>query len=236
MADKDPFAYTFNIGKLKPVNALCQRYGWKGIIYGGPGTGKTPLLMSARSAVHAFAESGLTSVRNVTTQPGTMLLTYADMRDYILWATRSNEAKQFELKTFDSFTQMAETIHEEERRATKNGQKAYGEMAEKMVELMSWLFFAPDCNVLGLCKETLLEIDGDTKRWRPLFPGRVLDAAVPHLFDSFWRLEFVPDGKGGITRAIRTRPSYNAFARERTNNMDELEPPDLTYLLSKVSR
>jgi hypothetical protein len=224
----------FNMSMLKPVGALSQRYGWKGCIYGGPCTGKTPLLMTAPHAVHAFAESGLSSVRKVMDQPGYMMRTHADMRDYVLWCVGSAEARQFQTKTFDSYTQMADVILDEEKKINKDPRKSYGNMAEKMMELMHLLFFAPECHVLGLCKETLLEIEGQGKKFRPLFPGQALDAAIPHLFDSFWRLELVQDGKGGMARAIRTKESYTAFARERTGNLAELEPPDMTYLINKA--
>jgi hypothetical protein len=237
-------SYSFNIGRLKPVSQLAQRFGWKGCIFGGPGTGKTPLMMTGMSPVHAFIESGLSSVRTVSHQPGVTLGTYAEMRDYTLWATQSQEAKQFGLKTFDSYTQMADVILDEEKRINKDPRKSYGNMAEKMMEMMHWIFFAPDCDVLGLCKETLLEIEGQGKKYRPLFPGQALDAAIPHLFDSFWRLEKVPDGKGGLARVIRTQESFNAFARDRNGafnqnglwvpKMAELEAPDLTYLIGKA--
>jgi hypothetical protein len=229
------------MSQLRPVGSLSQRFGWKGCIYGGPGMAKTPLLMTAPHAVHAFIESGLSSVNRVMDQPGVMLSTHAQMRDYVLWAVGSAEARQFQCKTFDSYTQMADVILDEEKKINKDPRKSYGNMAEKMMEMMHLLFFAPEMHVVGLCKETLLEIEGLGKKYRPLFPGQALDAGIPHLFDSFWRLENVSDGKGGMVRAIRTRENFNVFARERTNNMLELELPqpghtihNLTYLIQKA--
>jgi hypothetical protein len=224
----------FSMAQLKPVGTLSQRFGWKGCVYGGPGLGKTPLMMSAPHAVHAFMESGLSSVRKVMDQPGVILRTHAEMRDYVLWCVGSAEARQFQTKTFDSYTQMADIILDEEKKVNKDPRKSYGNMGEKMMEMMHLLFFAPETHVLGICKETLLEIEGQGKKYRPLFPGQMLDAAIPHLFDSFWRLELASDGKGGTTRTIRTKETFNAFARERTGNLNELEWPDMTQLIAKA--
>lgn len=220
------------LSDLRRVSDLVQRYGVKAVVYGGPGTGKTPLLTTAPHPVHAFAESAMLAIRT-STHPGYMIDTYARMRDYTLWACTSQEAKQFHTKTFDSISQMPQIILDEEKKKNKDPRKSYGEMFDKMMEMMNWIFFAPDMNAIMLAKETILEIDGK-KQYRPLFPGQALDAAIPHLFDAFWRLEWMQDQNGGRQRVIRTKENFAAFARDRSGNLAELEPPDLTYLINKA--
>ena len=114
------------LSDLRRVSDLVKRYGVKAIIYGGPGTGKTPLLTTAPYPVHAFAETGLLSIRTCD-QPGYLIDTHTRMRDYTLWACSSQEAKQFQTKTFDSISQMAQIILDEEKKKHKDGRKAYGE-------------------------------------------------------------------------------------------------------------
>lgn len=226
-------SYNFSASMLQPVSSLIQRYGVKAIIYGGPGTGKTPMITTAPYPVHCFSEPGMLSIRSYQ-GPGYIADTYAKMRDFVLWATLSNEAKQFQTKCFDSLSQMCQIILDEEKKVNKDGRKAYGIMGDKIMEMMNWLFFAQDCNVVLLAKETLLEIEGMGKKYRPMFPGQQLDAQIPHLFDSIWRLEYAPDGKGGTQRVIRTKENFQAFARDRSGNLAELEHADLTYLLNKA--
>lgn len=221
------------LSDLRCVRDLVQRYGVKAVVYGGPGTGKTPLLTTAPHPVHAFAESAMLAIRT-STHPGYMINTYSRMKDYTLWACTSQEAKQFHTKTFDSISQMAQIILDEEKEmGHKDPRKSYMNMGDKMMQMMNWIYFAPDMNAIMLAKETILEIDGK-KMYRPLFPGQALDAAIPHLFDAFWRLEWFADQKGERHRVIRTRENFSAFARDRSGNLAELEPPDLTYLINKA--
>jgi hypothetical protein len=229
----DITSYSFRAANLSPVSALVQRYGVKAVVYGGPGTAKTPLAAAVVGAVHGYTEAGLLSIRHLGV-PAVMLKTHAQMLDYTKWCCYSQESKQFPTKCFDSFTQMSEIIHDEERHKTANGMKAYGEMATKMTEILHLLFFAENMNVIGIAKETLLEIEGLGKKYRPLFPGKMLDAAIPHLFDSIWRIEYAPDGKGGMQRVIRTKETFNVFARDRSGNLADLEPADLNYLIHKA--
>jgi hypothetical protein len=219
-----------NIGNLVPVSSLVMRYGVKVVLYGGPGTGKTPLLTSAPNPVICFTEPGFLSVRKYN-GPAFPAFIYKDIREFWMWAIQSQEAKQFSTFCCDSISQMAEIILAEELVKHKDPRKAYGEMSQKMMEIMNWIYFTPSFNALLIAKEGQLDVSG-TIKYRPYFPGQDLHVKVPHLFDSVWRVEKISTSQG-MQRVIRTQESFNAFARDRSGNLQELEAPDINALITK---
>jgi hypothetical protein len=230
----------FNASMFQPVSQLAQNFGVKAVIHGGPGTGKTPLLLTAPEACFAFSEPGLRSVRNCQ-GPGVIIDTYAKMKDYMDWCTGSMEARRYHVKCFDSISQMAEIILAEAEagmynpggKPNKDPRQNYGEVGQKMIGLMTQLFFAPGVHAIMIAKRGSVENEGVTK-YRPYFPGEVLNVKIPHLFDSVWSLERgnIP-GVVGIQRFIRTVESPSVFARERSGNLAEYEQPDLRALIEK---
>lgn len=226
-----------NINDLRPVSALVQRFGVKAVLYSGPGKGKTPLMTTAPNPVICFTEPGFLSVRKYN-GPAYPAFTYREIREFWVWAIQSQEARQFGTFCCDSISQMAEIILAEEFTGQANGKNknvdprnAYGEMSKKVMEIVNWIYFAPGLNALLIAKEQFTEVNG-VQIARPYFPGQDLNIKVPHLFDSVWRIEDTSTAKG-MQRVIRTKESYNAFARERSGNLAELETPDLNYLFTK---
>ena len=227
-----------NINDVKPCSQLVQRFGVKFILYGGPGMGKTPMLTTIPNSIIAFTEPGLLSIRKHN-GAGVMTTTYKEIREFWMWAIQSHEARQFETKCSDSLSQMAEIILAEEQEAITTGKSknadprsAYFEMAKKMMEIMNWIYYAPNFNAGLLAKAGQIEFGGVTKA-RPYFPGQDLNIRVPHLFDSVWHVEEVNTTPGKTQRVIRTKENYTSFARDRSGNLAELEPADLNALITK---
>lgn len=210
------------------MSSLVQRFGVKAVVYSGPGLGKTPLLTTAPSPVIAFSEPGFLSVRKYE-GPAYECYTYARIREFWMWAIGSQEARQFHTFCSDSVSQIAEIILSEEMPKHKDPRKAYGEMSQKVMELMNWIYFAPNFNALLIAKEGKVE-DG---KFRPYFPGQDLNIKIPHLFDSVWRIEQQRQANNTMLRVVRTRESFEAFARDRSGNLAEIEPADITYLFQK---
>ena len=215
---------------IVPVSSLVQRYGVKVVLYGGPGTGKTPLLTTAPSPIICFTETGFLSIRKYN-GPAVLATTYKEIREFWMWAIQSHEARQFYTKCCDSFSQQAEIILEEEKKSCKDLRQAFGKMSEKMMEIANWIYFAPSFHSLLIAKEGMIDLNGVNKA-RPYFPGQDLHIKLPHLFDSVWRVENASTPNGS-QKVIRTRESFNAFARERSGNLQELEAPDINALIQR---
>mgnify|MGYP001589050309 CR=1 FL=1 len=51
------------LNQLRPASQLAQRFGVKALAYGGPGTGKTPMINTAPRPVLCVVEPGMLSMR-----------------------------------------------------------------------------------------------------------------------------------------------------------------------------
>lgn len=221
---------------LVSTSTLVNFFGVKAIVYGGPGTGKTPLCISAPNPVICFTEPGFLSVRSYT-GPAYQAFTSARIEEFLLWAIQSKEARQFSTFSIDSVSEMAEIVLAEEFAKQASGsnknadpRNAYGEMAKKVMKWMRWIYFTPNFNALMIAKE----IKDDNSIFRPYFPGNVLNIEIPHLFDSVWRIELRKKPDQTLERIIRTKESFNAFARDRSGLLAEIEHADINYLFNKA--
>lgn len=222
-----------NLSQLRPAHQLAQNFGVKSIIYGGPGSGKTPLSNTLPNPVLMVVEPGMMSMRN-SNVPSALCDTPAKIDDFMKWAKESSEAKKFDTIAIDSISQMAELFLERSIVTNKHGMAAYGEMATDTYEHLRNLFYMPQKHVYLIAKEGTVEIGGIKKK-RPYFPGQELNVKVPHLFDEIWHigLETVP-GQLGQVSAIRSRENFDCVARDRSGMLNELEPPHIGNLISKI--
>lgn len=225
---------------LVPASELAKRFGVKALGYGPPGSGKTPLLDTLKSwnPVVCVCEPGFLSMAHssIACFPAT---TAAAIIEFGNWASTSHEAQQFGIKCMDSATEMSEIfLKESQAKGSKggneaHGKRAYGEMAAEVKKVIDKLYFTPGLNLLCIAKENAG--DGTTQK-KPFFPGQDLNTYMPHRFDWVFRVGMeIPPGQNQRQRVIRSRENFEAFARDRTGRLDELEPPDLLYLIQKLT-
>lgn len=235
-----------NLSDLKPAASLARRYGIKVVIYGGPGSGKTPLVNTAPAPVLLVTEPGMLSMRNSPIKHCRVAETYAEITDFMVWFFKSAEARQFQTLAIDSISNVAEIILAEALAKEKHGKKAYGTMSEKVMQICNSLFHMPEKHIVLIAKQGFAEngkqtiIQGGEVSYepimqkRPFFPGKDLNVKIPHLFDSVFHLgEAVVPGQPKPVRALRTKEITEVFARERSGLLSELEPPDLGAIFKK---
>jgi len=223
-----------NISQLKPASQLAQRFGVKAVIYGGPGTGKTPLSRTAPRPVLMVSEPGMLTMRTVHNVPAWDAYTPERIDEFFDWIMRSPEAKAFDTVCIDSVSQVAELFLARELTKWKDGRKAYGEMARAVMKHLNDLYYLPEKHTYLIAKQGLFEEDGGVLR-KPYFPGKELNVQVPHMYDEVWHigLNNVP-GQPTPVLAIRTRATFGTFARDRSGRMNELEFPELSSLFAKA--
>lgn len=227
-----------NLNSLVPAGQCAQSFGVKSVLYGGPGTGKTPLINTAPSPVLLAIEPGLRSMA------GSQVLTYkayehkngvaAGVQEFFEWFKGSNEVNRFDTFAMDSVSEMAEAILRVKMKANTNKMKAYGEMSFDVMDILTWLYYLRNKHVILIAKQ---HEDPETKRKRPSFPGQDLHTKVPHFFDGVWHYAKLAAGTiPGVlqeVKAIRTIETFDIMARDRSGNLNEFEQPNLGNIINK---
>lgn len=216
-----------NANDLQPASAFAKIMGVKAVVYGSPGSGKTPLINTAPRPVLMATEPGLLSMRN-SNVPTWIAPSKKRIDEFMQWFELSNEAKQFDTLAIDSTSQMCDIALDESK--AKHGLQQYGEMAEYVFPYLKRLYFMREKHMYLIAKE---ELTSDGKR-RPFYPGKYLPAAIPHLFDCILRLAKVPIPNVGETLAFQCNGTIDIVARNRTGTLADYEPPNFSALVHKV--
>jgi len=235
-----------NVNQLKPAGQLTQRFGVKSILYGQPGTGKTPMINTAPRPVLLATEPGLLSMRG-SSIPTWEAFTIEKVDEFFKWFFESKESGNFDTLAIDSGSQYAEMSLAKHQAKCKDGRKAYGEMSLEVMRWFDQLYYMPQKHVILICKQMKAEVGKQivasggaftvemTYQAQPFFPGQDLNIKVPHRYDEILYVSQaqVP-GVSQPTIAIRTRQTPEILARDRSGRLAELEPPDLTALINKA--
>src|SRR6202035_3954656 len=118
---------------LRPARDFALMYGVKGLIYGSPGSGKTPILATAPRPLLLATEPGLLSMRN-STVPTYLGYDAASIDEFFKWFFNSAETKNFDTIAVDSTSQMAEIYVLDAQKHNKHGFKPYGEANPRTME------------------------------------------------------------------------------------------------------
>lgn len=218
---------------LRPAKAFAQRNGVKALVYGGPGAGKTPVFNTAPRPLLLAIEPGLLSMRN-SDVPTWNAPTVERIEEFFLWFFQSAEAKQFDTLGVDSVSEMAEVYLAKMLVKHAHGLKAYGETAEAVLKHVNKLYFMPEKHLYLICKQTA-EVENGVSKRRPYFPGKQLNAEIPHKFDEIFHLGLhnIP-GVVGQQKAFCTADQFDLMARDRSGSLNMFEPPDLTAIFKKA--
>lgn len=221
-----------NASQLKPASELARKFGAKCIIYGPPGMAKTPISASAPRPVLCSVEPGLASMRksNIPTWEAD---TPAKIEEFLKWVHGSAETQNYDTFCLDSISEIAEVFLRQELARNSHGMKAYGAMATRVMKIVRDLFYMPNKHVYLIAKQGFRD-ESFVNTAIPGFPGKELEKEIPHLFDEIFYInkQMVP-GQPREVLAIRTQPISGIMARDRSGNLDELEPPNLTAIFNK---
>jgi hypothetical protein len=212
---------------LKPAYQFAQNYGVKMLAYGGAGSGKTPLAQSAPRPLLLAVEPGMLSVKEKHfNMPTWGAFTIPLLEEFMKWFFTSAEAKNFDTLCVDSMSQVAEMyLAKELSKPGAHGLKAYGNMAEAVMNIATPLYYMQQKHIYLICHEGI-ETVGEASRYRPIFQGKELNRLMPHLYDEIVRLERmqVPTQVKPIV-GMRTLESFNAMARDRSGKLADVELP-----------
>lgn len=217
---------------LRPARDFAVNFGVKSVIFGPPGSGKTPIINTAPRPVMLACEPGLLSMRgsNVPTWQG---YTPEAIDDFFKWFFDSAETKNYDTLAVDSTSHMAEIYLQAALKSNKHGLAAYGEMATNTLKHLSTLYYTRYKHTYLIAKQEIIAENGITIK-RPYYPGRQLPIELPHKYDQILQLDIQNVPGVGQKKAFRCQGSIDVLARDRTGQLAEFEPPHFGDLVKKA--
>lgn len=217
--------------------------GLKVLVHGPAGVGKTVLAATTGAperTVIISAEGGLLSLRRLVQE-------YPDagIDQVTVWVPRDvNDLAQmyrdlaagghgFEWVCIDSVSEVAEQILAEAKERLKDGRQIYGDLNERMMDLLRKFRDLP-MNVYMSCKQEREkdELSGRTL-YMPSMPGRRLTQGIAYLFDEVFALRVETDDNGPY-RVLQCQPDGRYEAKDRSGRLEALEAPHLGKVHSKI--
>ncbi len=232
----------FSIKDAKPMSQLSDNSGAKVLLYGPPGSGKTPSVIAAPRPIVCLTEAGALSVRNnpiAARIPGIPLFSPSAIRDFFAWFNSSAEVRNFDTIIIDSFSQLAEIIIQEKlggksKAGNKpDGKAAYGDMARECMEYAEAMHYRMGINIICIAKQAVFQEMG-TDFTKPVFPGKDLNVRMPHLFDEIIHIGTHPECGVVDKSTLQCRPSFNILARDRSDTLEQFEFTDFGALFQKI--
>lgn len=229
---------TFSTKDFQPATNFAKASGFKALIYGPPGSAKTPILNTAPRPILLATEAGLLSMRG-SNVPTCVAQSPQAIDDFFKWLFHSNEPKNFDTVGIDSVSHLCEIyltaiLNGSSKAGNKvHGQAAYGDMAKFVMEHMRPLYYLKDKHVYGIAKQEIATLN-NIGTMRPYFPGKYLPVELPHMFDAILRLAIHRVPVMGETLAFRCINSIDEVARNRTGNLNEFEEPHFGKLIQKA--
>lgn len=223
-----------NISNLRPARDFAVQFGAKAIIFGPPGSAKTPIINTCPRPLLLCCEPGMLSMRN-SDVPTFQAFDAKSVDDFFQWFFASNERKQFDTLAIDSISQMADIYLQDALKGNSNagnkkhGLQAYGDMATRTLNHLRPLFFTQNVHTYLIAKEGTK----DGMKW-PYFPGQQLLTEVPHMYDFILHLALQNIPGMGQVSAFRCNQSIDVLARNRTGNLNDYEQPDFGKLIAKA--
>lgn len=219
--------------KISSTKDVADQY-IKVLVHGGAGAGKTRLCSTIIGKVLILsAEGGLRSLKgtDIDTWKITSMDDLTEAYEFLV------NDKVYDWVCLDSISEIAEVCLAEEKKANKDGRKAYGEMQDKMLNIIR-AFRDLDKNVYFSAKQERIkdEVTGGML-YGCAAPGSKMGAALPYFFDFVFALHSWKDEEGKIQRAFQTQRDnqYEAKARGEDNELEFIETASLAHIYNKVT-
>lgn len=225
--------------KLKST-ADIHTNGFKVLVYGQAGAGKTYLIKTLPNPVVLSAEGGLLSLQKADL-PYIEIQSMQDLREAYEWAKSSDEAAQFESVALDSITEVAEVVlNSELSKQSLSGNKnhgaaAYGEMAKIMAEkIRLFLHGLPGKHIYMSAKLEKSQDEMGKMLYSPSMPGNKLTQSLPYFFDEVLALRVEKDNEGVTQRALMCESDGLWQAKDRSGKLGAWEAPDMGEMIKKI--
>ena len=202
------------------------------LVHGPPGAGKTHLLGTTGEDSRVLilsAESGLLTLRGHDIDC-VQVTSVEAVREVFAFLKAGDHS--YAWICLDSVSEIAELCLAEEMTKTKDGRRAYGELATVMRQLLRAFRDLP-YHVVMTCKQERIDDEGRLVR-APMLPGKQLSQGIAYLFDLVFALRVERDEEGATTRALQTQPVNGYAAKDRSGALELFETPNLAHIVGKI--
>ena len=207
--------------------------GVKALVYGQAGAGKTTLIKTLPEPVILSAEGGLLSLQGCDI-PYVEIGSLDALGEAYEWLAKSEEARKFRSVALDSISEIAEVVLSEEKKGTKDGRAAYGNMNDRMAQVIRAFRDLPGRNIYFSAKAEKVQTEDGALLYMPSMPGSRLAQGLPYYFDEVLALRLVPKEDGTIQRALQCQSDLSWLAKDRSGKLSPWEPPDLGGIIAKI--
>jgi phage nucleotide-binding protein len=208
--------------------------GLKVLVYGSSGSGKTTLIGTLPNPLIISAEAGLLSLSHLDI-PYIDVSDMASLREAYEFASGSKEASKFDSIAIDSISEIAEVVLSAEKKATKDGRAAYGNLAEQMTEIIRAFRDLSHKHVYMSAKMEKLQDESGRILYGPSMPGTKLGQQLAYFFDECFALRVEKDEEGKPQRALMCDSDGLWSAKDRSGKLSPWEEADLSFIINKIS-
>lgn len=217
---------------LKRTGGISNAY-IKMLTYGEAGSGKTSLIPTLPNVIAISAEGGFLSISD-SDIPYIEIKSLADLDEAYQFITESDEAKDFGSIAIDSISEVAEVVLSHEKKKSKDGRAAYGEMADKMATVIRSFRDIPDRHVYMSAKLEKMQDDKGKMIYTSSMPGKNMTKDLPYFFDEVFAMRVETDADGNKWRGLLTSQDGMWVGKDRSGKLDLWEEPDLGAIIKKI--
>ncbi|MEL0153241.1 MAG: AAA family ATPase, partial [Halieaceae bacterium] len=156
----------------------------------------------------------------------------AEVQEAYRFLTESDEAKGFRWVCIDSLSEIAEVVLAQEKKASKDPRRAYGELQDRMAQLIRAFRDLPR-HVYMSAKAERLQDENGAMLWNPSMPGQKLGQSLPYYFDEVFALR-AKQVEDEVRRALQTGSDGVWTAKDRSGALAQFEEPNLETILNKI--
>ena len=205
------------------------------LIAGSYAAGKTSLIKTLNPATTFVVdtEAGLMPLRGLGYM-ATSVRTIEELGEVVNFLN-SSEGAVFETVVLDSITELGEAILAEEKKRNRDPRKAYGELHDKINNLMRVFRDIPNKRFIATCKLDRVkdEITGEVNFFASM-PSNKLSNSVPSFFDVVLVLRTKAEDDGTLSRFIQANSCKQYVAKDRSQRLQQFNPADLSAILTTV--
>jgi hypothetical protein len=222
--------------QFKTAADAVQETGLKAVIYGSAGVGKTVFCTTSGDRTMLLsAEAGLLSIRN--TKADIAIHEVRTLDDVGAAYEYLKNDTEFKTICIDSISEVAEVCLAEELKKSASGdpRKAYGELIQRMTNLIRAFRDLPGRDVVMTAKVERILDDSNRLLYSPAMPGAKLGAALPYLFDLVCPLRVEKDREGALQRWLQTGTDGSYVAKDRSGLLEMFTEPDLAAIKAQIA-